>query len=637
MKKRKVSTQVLLYFFMLMFLMVSAGCSKSDNPPPPPATTYTVTFDSQSATTAANPTSITVTPPATTVVNLPVEPTLTNSTFAGWWTGIGGTGTEFIAGTPVTASITVYAYWTINPVYTVTYNSQGGTAVGVQHVTLPATTVGTLPANPTKTGYNFDSWKTQAEGGGTTFIASTPVTGNITVYAKWDSYEYKVTYDSQGGSAVQFQLVDSPDTTVVTLPTPTKEDSTFAGWNTQADGTGTQFTATTVVIANITVYAIWTTNPVYTVTYDSQGGSLVGAQHVTLPATTVGTLPVNPTRSGYNFGGWFTLTGGGGAQFFASTPVPADITVYAYWTAVTGTGTASGTYSWVSGEHMLIFNWTSSTIPCNGPSLGTDTQTGVTIGTTIMTWAGNDNNMTWTRSTAGAAGDPTGTWTTTSLHDGNTYTAVVTATNSTSGTISVTAPIIACGTGDLNPGVQTSYQPQNSGQKYQVWMWYDENPKTATAVSVTGSGITGKIDFTWVPANGAWNPNSGGNFGDTAPSLPLTYTFTITPPGTTITRTPSCFMTLYPTNLLPTGTGVTLTPTFSWTGISGVSDAVYDVELQDINHNTIWKREVSGTSVAYDGTALTHGTTYNIWLSTSSRSTCLDGLSAIQGSFTTAP
>jgi hypothetical protein len=42
MKKRKVSTQVLLYFLMMMFLMVSAGCSKSDNPPPPPATTYSI-------------------------------------------------------------------------------------------------------------------------------------------------------------------------------------------------------------------------------------------------------------------------------------------------------------------------------------------------------------------------------------------------------------------------------------------------------------------------------------------------------------------------------------------------------------------------------------------------------------------
>lgn len=73
---------------------------------------YTVTFDSQSATVAASPASMTVESPATTVSGLPTAPTRTNSLFGGWWTGIGGTGTQFTASTPVTASLTVYAKWT---------------------------------------------------------------------------------------------------------------------------------------------------------------------------------------------------------------------------------------------------------------------------------------------------------------------------------------------------------------------------------------------------------------------------------------------------------------------------------------------------------------------------------------------
>jgi uncharacterized repeat protein (TIGR02543 family) len=50
----------------------------------------------------------------------------------------------------------------------------------------------------------------------------------------------------------------------------------------------------------------------------------------------VSTLPAAPTKTGYTFGGWYTATSGGGAAFTATTPVAADITVYAKWTAIPG-------------------------------------------------------------------------------------------------------------------------------------------------------------------------------------------------------------------------------------------------------------------------------------------------------------
>ena len=66
-----------------------------------------------------------------------------------------------------------------------------------------------------------------------------------------------------------------------TLPEmPARAGYTFTGWNTQAGGGGSVFTAATVVTADITVYAQWTpvkTQSVsYTVTYsgnNSTGGS----------------------------------------------------------------------------------------------------------------------------------------------------------------------------------------------------------------------------------------------------------------------------------------------------------------------------------------------------------------------------
>jgi hypothetical protein len=308
-----------------------------------------------------------------------------------------------------------------------------------------------------------------------------------------------------------------------------------------------------------------------------------------------------------------------------------------------GESTASGTYQWESGEHMLTLNWLASTFLCNGPTVGIqEIESDVTITATTMTWTGTDNSsMTWTRSPAGTAGDPAGTWT--STDNGNTYTIVITVTDATSGTMSVSAPVIACGSRDLNPGAETWYIPGNAEEKYQVEMWYNDNPKTASAVSLTGStgaGITDSQALTYdaTQKNWAW----GVGFGNTLPTegLPWTYTFTITPTGTK-TVTVSCFLNTVPTNLTPTGQIATLTPTLSWTGISA-TDAVYDIEVMDGSYNSIWRKEnISGTSVVYNvdgtGTALISGATYHINLNTRSRNTCPDGSSQLRGSFTTAP
>ncbi len=75
------------------------------------ANTFIVTFDGDGATVEANPTTKTVTSPATTVDALPTAPTKNGYTFAGWWAEKNGGGTEFTVGTVVIASVTVYAKW----------------------------------------------------------------------------------------------------------------------------------------------------------------------------------------------------------------------------------------------------------------------------------------------------------------------------------------------------------------------------------------------------------------------------------------------------------------------------------------------------------------------------------------------
>jgi uncharacterized repeat protein (TIGR02543 family) len=97
-------------------------------------------------------------------------------------------------------------------------------------------------------------------------------------------------------------------------------------------------------------YGSGTTSYTYTVTFDSQGATTAASpstKTVASPATTVGSLPTAPVKTGYVFGGWYTAVNGGGTAFTASTTVTASLTVYAKWTA-------SGTVSF--GPNVYIFD-----------------------------------------------------------------------------------------------------------------------------------------------------------------------------------------------------------------------------------------------------------------------------------------
>ena len=63
--------------------------------------------------------------------------------------------------------------------YTVTFNSNGGTAVDSQTVKYGELAV--KPADPTRDGYTFNGWTLN----GTPYDFSSPVTGNITLVAQW--------------------------------------------------------------------------------------------------------------------------------------------------------------------------------------------------------------------------------------------------------------------------------------------------------------------------------------------------------------------------------------------------------------------------------------------------------------------
>ncbi|MDR1867667.1 MAG: InlB B-repeat-containing protein [Treponema sp.] len=218
--------------------------------------------------------------------------------------------------------------------FTVTFDSDGGTAADPATKTVASgTAVGALPT-VSKTGYLFGGWYTQKNGGGTAFTVETKVTANITVYAKWTANSgattYTVTFDSNGGTAADpaTKAVVS-GTAVGELPTVSREGYGFVAWNTLATGEGTAFTTATIVDASITVYAQWIQNHI--VTFNSNGGTAADPATKTVASgTAVGEL-ATATRTGYDLVGWNTLASGEGTAFTAATPVTANITVYAQW------------------------------------------------------------------------------------------------------------------------------------------------------------------------------------------------------------------------------------------------------------------------------------------------------------------
>ena len=151
--------------------------------------TYTVTFDLNGKSGTA--------PAAQTVekgktVSKPSDPSAEGLKFVAWCTDKEGKNVYDFA-TPVTADITLYAKWVeaSADTFTVTFdlNGKSGTAPAAQTVEKGKTV--SKPADPKADGFVFKAWCTDKEGK-KEYDFSTPVTANITLYAKWEKAEEPV-------------------------------------------------------------------------------------------------------------------------------------------------------------------------------------------------------------------------------------------------------------------------------------------------------------------------------------------------------------------------------------------------------------------------------------------------------------
>jgi uncharacterized repeat protein (TIGR02543 family) len=178
---------------------------------------------------------------------------------------------------------------------TITFDANGGSGAMASE-TEPYDTTATLTLNTfTYTGYTFNDWNTEANGGGTNFTNGELVKfdGSATFYAQWTVSALTtatITFNANGGTGMMAPETENLNGSVaVTTNTFTRTGYTFSSWNTNANGGGTSFTNGQLVqfTASATFYAQWTAVPV-TVPFSGQASS--NWSGYVLPTTSLDTL-----------------------------------------------------------------------------------------------------------------------------------------------------------------------------------------------------------------------------------------------------------------------------------------------------------------------------------------------------------
>ena len=146
-----------------------------------------------------------------------------------------------------------------NNYYTVTFDSNGGSAVTAQSI--EAGQKATKPADPTKDGYDFKGWTLS----GSAYDFNTAVNGNITLVATWEQKQvvpttYTVSFAANGGTGRMADVTGiSGEYTLPENGFTAPDGKQFKAWSVGGSekAVGDKITVT----ADTTVTAVWETVP----------------------------------------------------------------------------------------------------------------------------------------------------------------------------------------------------------------------------------------------------------------------------------------------------------------------------------------------------------------------------------------
>ncbi len=260
-----------------------------------------------------------------------MNPTRDGFNFAGWYTDSACTH-MYAANTPVTDPITLYAKWTEKPIIynevTFNYNFDGKPAETVQVV---QGSLISMPATPDREGYTFAGWYSDAAFAHPFDFASTQVTDNINLYARWTTEEYTVTFrEYELNSTTQKVAYNQKANSYV----PAREGFAFDGWYLDA-ALSRKYSFDTPVTGDLTLYAAWSVRT-FAIHFEERGGNQVFditniRYGEVVPAASI---PENPVREGFIFNGWHTdpnCADGCTNMYDFSKPITEDVVIWAKW------------------------------------------------------------------------------------------------------------------------------------------------------------------------------------------------------------------------------------------------------------------------------------------------------------------
>lgn len=289
-----------------------------------------------------------------------------NGTFAESWTtstgsdSVTATFTNFqLAITPGSASEALSVSGTLSIAFTPAFCQNGTftflTNTPIVYDSLGTTTAGKLTVNGATTiTYNSDGTVTVATGNQSQTYPSLYNLAQVCPTATFgEPATYTVTYNGNGSTSgsvpIDSNMYQEGQTVTVLSNTGDLVNTgySFAGWNTAADGSGTTYTpgqTFAMGTANVALYAVWTTSPTYTVTYNG-GAATTGSVPVDsnnyLQGATVTVLSNTGglVKTGYSFAGWQLALNG-----ISTTYQPGQ------------------TFSMPASDVVLVAQWTSSTV-----------------------------------------------------------------------------------------------------------------------------------------------------------------------------------------------------------------------------------------------------------------------------------
>ena len=216
--------------------------------------------------------------------------------------------------------------------YTVTYdyNYEGAPAATTQQVEEGSTA--TKPADPTREGYTFDNWFTDAactEGNEVDFAEA--IMSDVTYYAGWTQNMVDVTFVLYDTETEVVQV--APGETVDVPEEPSRTGYLFEGW--YADSAFEEaFDFSAPITEDTTVYANWIevdeNSVIVTYMWNYEGAGVFrresldkGSMLVTLPGESA------VIREGYLLNGWYFDAEC--TQAYSRTTLNEDLTLYAGW------------------------------------------------------------------------------------------------------------------------------------------------------------------------------------------------------------------------------------------------------------------------------------------------------------------